>query len=102
MNESEQRLTDEFAKLATQYAEDRKRLQGQVNDLAGQVEQLAEQYERDQEHVAEQVSVLAENMQKLGEHVTTLTGAYEGLLEDVRRMINASNAVVRDLDELIR
>ena len=102
MTELEQRLTNELSDLAEQYAEDQKRLAGQVERLEEQVRELAGQYERDQEHVAEQIAVLAENMQKLGGHVTKLTYAYEGLLESVNKMIKASNAVVRDLDELIR
>ena len=39
---------------------------------------------------------------RLGSHVTILTNAYEELLKNVNEMINVSNAVVRDMNELIR
>ena len=42
------------------------------------------------------------DMQQLGAHVTILTNAYEDLLKNVNEMINVSNAVVRDINELIR
>ena len=38
MTELEQRLTNEFGKLAEQYAEDQKRLAGQVECLEDQVQ----------------------------------------------------------------
>ena len=38
----------------------------------------------------------------VGSHVTILTNAYEELLKNVNEMINVSNAVVRDMNELIR
>ena len=38
---------------------------------------------------------------RLGSHVTILTNAYEELLKNVNEMIN-SNAVVRDMNELMR
>ena len=46
MTELEQRLTNEFGKLAEQYAEDQKRLAGQVDRLEKQVRELAGQYEQ--------------------------------------------------------
>ena len=39
---------------------------------------------------------------RLGSHVTILTNAYEELLKNVNEMINVSNAVVRDMNELMR
>ena len=45
---------------------------------------------------------LTENMQQLGSHVTILTNAYEELLKNVNEMINVSNAVARDMNELMR
>ena len=60
MTELEQRLTNEFGKLAEQYAEDQRRLAGQVEGLEEQVRKLAEQYARDQKRLAEQVQQLAE------------------------------------------
>ena len=44
----------------------------------------------------------AGNMQQLGAHVTILTDAYEEFLKSVNEMINVSNAVVRDMNELMR
>ena len=44
MTELEQRLTNELSKLAGQYAEDQKRLAGQVEHLEEQVRGLAENY----------------------------------------------------------
>ena len=35
-------------------------------------------------------------------YLTTLTNAYEDLLKNVNEMINVSNAVVRDMNELFR
>ena len=40
--------------------------------------------------------------QKMGAHVTQLTDAYEELLKSVNKMIDASNAVARDMNELMR
>ena len=102
MTELEQRLTNEFGKLAEQYGQDQKRLAGQVERLEEQVRQLAGQYAREQTQLAGQVETLTGNMQQLGAHVTILTDAYEELLKNVNKMINVSNAVVRDMNELIR
>ena len=51
---------------------------------------------------AAQVETLTENMVRLGKHVTVLTNAYEGLQQSVNAMIDVSNTVVRDMDELLR
>ena len=52
MTELEQRLTNELSKLAAQYAQDQKRLAGQVERLEEQVRQLAGQYAREQTQLA--------------------------------------------------
>ena len=44
MTELEQRLTNEFGKLAEQYAQDQKRLAGRSSAWKNQVRQLAGQY----------------------------------------------------------
>ena len=102
MTELEQQLTNELGKLAAQYGQDQKRLAGQVERLEEQVRQLAGQYAREQTQLAGQVETLTGNMQQLGAHVTILTDAYEELLKNVNKMINVSNAVVRDMNELMR
>ena len=38
----------------------------------------------------------------MGAHVTTLTTEYEGLLQNVNRMIDASNSVTSELETLIQ
>ena len=81
MTELEQRLTNEFGKLAEQYGRDQRRLAGAVEHLEEQVRQLAGQYAREQTQLAGQVEALTENMQQLGSHVTILTNAYEELLK---------------------
>ena len=83
MTELEQRLTNEFGKLAEQYADDQRRLAGAVERLEEQVRQLAGQYAREQTQLAPQVESLTGNMQQLGAHVTILTNAYEDLLNNV-------------------
>ena len=77
MTEFEERLTHEYSKLAEQSAQERKA------------------------HT-EWASTLVEQQQQLGAHVTTLTTEYEGLLKNVNRMIDASNGVTRELNELFR
>ena len=116
MTEFEERLTHEYSTLAEQYAQEQKELSGQVASLGKQVRQWAEQYAREQTRLGDQVaslgahvrrladqsaqerkahtewaSTLVEQQQQLGAHVTTLTTEYEGLLENVNRMIDASN-----------
>ena len=85
MTELEQRLTNEFGKLAEQYERDQRRLAGAVERLEEQVRQLAGQYAREQTQLAGQVEALTENMQQLGAHVTILTNAYEGTFEECER-----------------
>ena len=85
MTELEQRLTNEFGKLAEQYGQDQRRLAGQVERLEEQVRQLAGQYAREQTQLAGQVETLTGNMQQLGAHVTILTNAYEGSFEECKQ-----------------
>lgn len=82
MNESEQRLTDEFAKLAEQYAEDQKRLLERVEQLSGQVQRLTEQYEQERKAHIELTSILGEHI----EHVGKLTANYKALTDDLTEL----------------
>ena len=98
-------LGKQVRQLAGQYGQEQTRLAGQVANLAGQVEsleeqvrRLAEQYAQDQKTHIELASTLVEQQQQLGAHVTTLTDAYDSLLENVNRMIDASNSVTRELE----
>ena len=95
MTKFEERLTDEFSKLAEQYAQEQTQLSAQVESLGKQVRQSAEQYTQEQKKHVEWIG-------ELGVRVTTLTDAYDSLLENVNRMIDASNSVTRELNELLR
>ena len=68
---------------------------GQVATLGEHVRQLAWQYTQEQTKHATWIG-------ELGVRVTTLTDAYDLLLENVNRMIDASNGVTRELNELFR
>ena len=70
-------------------------MSAQVASLGKQVRQLAGQYTQEQKKNAEWIG-------ELGVRVTTLTDAYDSLLENVNRMIDASNSVTRELNELFR
>ena len=70
-------------------------LAGQVATLGEHVRQLAGQYTQEQKKHAEWIG-------ELGAHVTTLTDAYDSLSENVNRMIDASNRVTSELNELFR
>ena len=102
MTEFEQRLTHEYSKLAEQYAQEQQRLSGQVASLGEHVQRLAAQYAREQKAHIEWASTLMEQQQQLGAHVTILTNEYEALLKNVNKMIDVSNTVVRDMNELFR
>ncbi len=95
MTEFEERLTHEYSKLAEQYAQEQKELSAQVASLGEHVRQLAGQYTQEQTKHATWIG-------ELGVRVTTLTDAYDSLLENVNRMIDASNRVTRELNELFR
>ena len=87
MTELEQRLTNEFGKLAEQYGQEQKRLAGQVERLeeqvrewAGQcasleelVQQLTEQYAREQQEHIQWASFITELVKKLDASYKTLT-----------------------------
>ena len=126
MTEFEERLTHECSKLAEQYAQEQKERSAQVERLGKQVRQWAEQYAREQTRRGDQVASLGAHVrrladqsaqerkahtewastlveqQQMGAHVTTLTTEYEGLLKNVNRMIDASNSVTSELEELFR
>ena len=106
MTELEERLTHEYNKLAAQYET---RLYAQVEGLGKQVADLEEQVRQLADHSAQErkahiewASTLVKQQQQMGAHVTTLTDAYDSLSENVNRMIDASNSVTRELEELIR
>ena len=105
MTELEQRWTNEFGKLAEQYAQEQKRLAGQVERLEEQVRQLAEQYEQAGKRYAKGVNfmtLLAEEQKKMGAHITKLPDAYEKQHNTCKEFTNAFNALVVDLNELFR
>ena len=68
---------------------------GQVANLGEHVRQLAGQYTQEQEKHATWIG-------ELGVRVATLTDAYDSLLKNVNRMIDASNSVTSELEELFR
>ena len=57
--------------------------------------ELAGQYTQEQKNHAKWIG-------ELGVRVTTLTDAYDSLFENVDRMIEASNRVTRELNELLQ
>ena len=75
MTELEQRLTNEYGKLAEQYAEDQKR-------LSEQVRRLAEQYEQERKAHIELTSILGEHIK----HVGKLTANYKALTDDLTEL----------------
>ena len=105
MTELEQRLTNEFGKLAEQYAQEQKRQAGQVERLEEQVRQLAGQYEQARQQYATWATLadaLAKDHHKMGTHITTLTDAYETQTAACNSLAIAFNALVVDLNELFR
>ena len=82
MSELEQRLTNELSKLAEQYAEDQKRLAGQVERLEEQVRELAERYEQERKAHLELTGILGEHI----EHVGKLTDNYKALTDDLTEL----------------
>ena len=79
MTELEQRLTNEFGKLAEQYAEDQRRLVGQVERLEEQVQQLADQHASELKGYIGWSENMAEQQGILNAHVEKLTKAYNEL-----------------------
>ena len=79
MTELEQRLTTEFGKLAEQYAQEQKRLAGQVERLEEQVRQLVAQQDADLKGYIGWSENMAEQHGRLNAHVEKLTKAYNEL-----------------------
>ena len=79
MTELEQRLTNEFGKLAEQYAEDQRRLVGQVERLEEQVQQLADQHADELKEYVGWSEHMGEQHGRLNAHVEKLTKAYNEL-----------------------
>ena len=65
MTEFEQRLTDEFSKLAKQYAQEQKQLHEQVNSLGGYVQKLEKQVNASAKQHREEVNKLTERVEDL-------------------------------------
>ena len=70
MTELEERLTNEYSKLAAQYAQEQKQLSEQVEQLA--VEQLVEQHADEVGRHIGWSKTLEEHVTRLGEQVQTL------------------------------
>ena len=105
MTELEQSLTNEFGKLAKQYAEDQKRLSGQVERLGKQVRQLDESHaeaEKRYTQCLEIMTLLKEDHLKMGNHITKLTDAYDAQQNSFRALADAYISLEKDLTELIR
>ena len=88
-----------------QYAEDQKRLAGQVDRLEKQVRELAGQYEQAVKEYAKWrnlTTVLAEDHQKMGVHITKLTDAYDAQTKEYEVFVEAFNSLAVDLNELFR
>ena len=82
MTELEQRLTNELSDLAEQYAEDQKRLAGQVERLEEQVRELAGHYEQERKAHIELMSLIDVHI----EHVGKLTDNYKALTDDLTEL----------------
>ena len=103
-NQSSERLTHEYNKLAAQYE---RRLSAPVESLGKQVADLEEQVRQLVDHSAQErkahiewASTLVKQQQQMGAHVTTLTNEYETLLKSVHAMIDVSDRLTRDIEEL--
>ena len=111
MTELEQRLTNEFGKLAEQYEQEQKRLAGQVERLEEQVRQLADQQRSDlQEYVKWSKTLLGEQVQQLADQHADELKEYVGWSEHmaeqqgilnahVEKLTKAYNELARLLDE---
>ena len=105
MTDLEQSLTNEFGKLAKQYAEDQKRLSGQVERLEKQVRQLDESHEEAGKRYTQWVDIMTqieEDQLKMGNHITKLTDAYDAQQNSFRALADAYISLEKDLTELIR
>ena len=105
MTEFEERLTHEFSTLAAQYAQEQKRLSGQVARLEEQVRDLAAHYEQARQLYATWATLadaLAKDRQKMGIRITTLTDAYETQTAACNSLLTGFNKLAEDLTELLR
>ena len=105
MTELEQSLTNEFGKLAKQYAEDQKRLSGQVERLEKQVRQLDESHAEAEKRYTDWVEIMTyikEEHQKMADHITKLTDAYDAQQNSFRALADAYISLEKDLTELMR
>ena len=105
MTDLEQSLTNEFGKLAKQYAEDQKRLSGQVERLEKQVRQLDESHgeaEKRYNHCLEAMTLLKEDHLAITNHIRKLTDAYDAQQSSFRSLADAYIALQKDLTELVR
>ena len=105
MTELEQRLTNEFGKLAAQYEQDQKRLAGQVEHLEEQVRELAENYGQavsSFKALENATQLLRQDHQKMGAHITKLTDAYDEQTKEYGVFVKAFNSLAGDLNELFR
>ena len=105
MTELEQRLTNEFGKLAEQYAQEQKRLGRAGRALGRSGATIGRAIRRAGKQYAEWVNImirLEEDHLKMGAHITKLTDAYEGQAKKYDELISAYNGLVADLNELFR
>ena len=82
MTELEQRLTNEFGKLAEQYERDQRRLARAVERLEEQVRQLVGQYAREQTQLAGQVEALTEKHAAVGRACNDIDQRIRGTFEE--------------------
>ena len=110
MTELEQRLTTEFGKLAEQYAQEQKRLAGQVERLEEQVRQLVAQQDADLKGYIKWSKTLGEQVQQLADQHADELKEYVGWSEHmaeqhgrlnahVEKLTKAYNELARLLDE---
>ena len=105
MTDLEQKLLNELSKVAKQYAEDQKRLSGQVERLEKQVRQLDEsgsEGEKGYTDWLETMTYIKEEHQKMAEHITKLTDAYEAQQSSFRSLADGFIELQRDITELAR
>ena len=107
MTDLEQSLINEFGKLAKQYAEDQKRLSGQVERLEKQVRQLDESgTPRARKRYTDWLETMTLHQRgtprRWAEHITKLTDAYEAQQNSFRALADAYISLEKDLTELIR
>ena len=97
MTELEQRLTNEFGKLAEQYAQEQKRLAGQVERLEEQVRQLVAQQDADLKGYIKWSKTLGEQVQQLADQHADELKEYVGWSEHMGEQHGRLNAHVEKL-----